>query len=71
MGKMKSLAMAMVEEMEDMYKQLEEYESELAFLEHEMYSLAQRIAHKKEQIADQEWMIRQHKHDMEKSIYDR
>lgn len=62
--KMKSLTTAMNEELEDMYKQLDEYESELAFLEHEMYSLSQRIAYKKEQIADQEWQIELHKKEI-------
>ena len=68
MGQVKALLIAMEEELSDMKESLNNLESELAFLEHEEYSLKERVARHREVIEDykhevykQEMIINQHK----------
>lgn len=52
MGQVKALLIAMEEELSDMKESLFNLESELAFLEHEEYSLKERVARHREVIED-------------------
>lgn len=68
MGRMKSLLIVQEEELEDLKKQYANLEEELAFLEHEKYSLSRRIALVQEELDDKELEIYNHLTAIEETI---